>query len=357
MDSHLAYIKLPLIHRWQSVIAHEKNLKDFEFSYIPFYPSDNKVLTTYRLALADSSRCLKLFLSHDQEYLKFVDSWCNPSEKLILKDLPDFHLIYPGFFGNSLSSEFTPPAVAPIFTLNDHQDDSSNMALDPVFQSISYAVPDYLIQLTPIDYENNATRFHFSCTFKYDDNDDDLSAYVPPASISITQLMSDTGLSIAAATRLVAKLPALHAAAKAKYTLPIVTPPRQVDSFIDFDELLSVYDIPLLLCTFNASMLNDDSDDESYDSDNDSFFSFSSFDNSSFISPLSESIVFLLIAFPLFCFDIDPLVAVSTIMFSNDISKYKPFSISSFFDFSKFECCHKWKIYHFSLLPVMIFIS
>ncbi|UZO01140.1 uncharacterized protein OCT59_012244 [Rhizophagus irregularis] len=336
MDSHLAYIKLPLIHRWQSVIAHEKNLKDFEFSYIPFYPSDNKVLTTYRLVLADSSRCLKLFLSHDQEYLKFVDSWCNPSEKLILKDLPDFHLIYPGFFRNSLSSEFTPPAVAPIFTLNDHQDDSSNMALDPVFQSISYAVPDYLIQLTPIDYENNATSI--------------LSA------LKVSDALNST-YCLAKFTRLIAKLPALHAAAKAKYTLPIVTPPRQVDSFIDFDELLSVYDIPLLLCTFNASMLNDDSDDESYDSDNDSFFSFSSFDNSSFISPLSESIVFLLIAFPLFCFDIDPLVAVSTIMFSNDISKYKPFSISSFFDFSKFECCHKWKIYHFSLLPVMIFIS
>ncbi|PKY56062.1 hypothetical protein RhiirA4_476056, partial [Rhizophagus irregularis] len=86
--------------------------------------------------------------------------------------------------------------------------------------------------------------------------------------------MSDTRLSFATATRLAAKLPALYANARAKY------PPRQVESFIDFDELLliydaplrhvesfidfdelpSVYDVPLLLRSFNTFTLIDDSD-------------------------------------------------------------------------------------------------
>ncbi|CAB5374309.1 unnamed protein product [Rhizophagus irregularis] len=59
-----------------------------------------------------------------------------PFERSILKDLPDFHLICPGSFGNFLSSEFMLPAVAPAFMPDDHQDDSSDMTLDPVLQSV-----------------------------------------------------------------------------------------------------------------------------------------------------------------------------------------------------------------------------
>ncbi|PKK56692.1 hypothetical protein RhiirC2_799501, partial [Rhizophagus irregularis] len=252
-----------------------------------------------------------------------------PFERSTLKDLPDFYFICPGSSGNSLSLK----------TSDDHQDDSPDMALDPVFQSY------------------NATQYHSSRLLNYNDDDGDLSTYVPSASISIAQLMSNIRLPVVAATRLVAKLPALHVATKAMYALLIVIPSRQVDSFIDFDELLSVYNVPLLLRTFNISMLNDDFDDESYDSDDDSLFFFSSFDDFSFMSPLSEPIISLPITFSHFCFDLDPLVAISTIMFSDDIPEYKPFSISSFFDFSKFERHHKWKIYCSSLLPVVIFIS
>ncbi|PKY29417.1 hypothetical protein RhiirB3_446036 [Rhizophagus irregularis] len=211
-----------------------------------------------------------------------------------------------------------------------------------------FLLPDYSVQLTPIDYKYNATQYHSSHSLNYDDNDADLFTYISAASISIAQLISDTELPVAAATRLVAKLSALHATAKAMYASPIVTPSGQVDSFIDFDEFLSVYDIPFLPCTFDTSMLNDDSDNNPYNSDDDSLFSFSFFDDFSFMSSLSESIVSLLIAFPLFCFDLGPLVVVSTIMFSDDISKYKPFSIGSFFDFSKFECHLSLKNYGWS---------
>ncbi|CAG8761383.1 uncharacterized protein OCT59_027764 [Rhizophagus irregularis] len=237
MDSQLAYIKLPLVNRWQSVITYEKNLKDYESSYIPLYLPDNKVLTTYRLALADSSRYLKFFHLRDQKYLKFVDFWRTPSERSTLKD-----------FRNSLFSEFMPPTVVPAFMPDDHQDDFSDMTLDPVLQSViqnpafqqiwpigpdpytfdsdgemdEFLLPDYPIQLIPIDYKNNATQCHSSRPLNYDDDDSDLSTYVPSTSISVAQLMSDTGLSIATATRLVAKLPALHAAAKAIFALPIV---------------------------------------------------------------------------------------------------------------------------------------
>ncbi|PKC63117.1 hypothetical protein RhiirA1_464203 [Rhizophagus irregularis] len=308
MDSQLAYIKLLLVNRWQSVITYEKNLKDYESSYIPLYLPDNKVLTTYRLVLADSSRYLKLFHLRDQKYLKFVDFWRTSSERSTLKDLLDFHLICSGSSRNSLFSEFMPPTVVPAFMPDDHQDDSSDMTLDPVFQSViqnpafqriwpmgpdpyytfrqndkilikfiltdkynpytfgsdgemdKFLLPDYPIQLIPIDYKNNATQCHSSRPLNYDDDDSDLSIYVPSTSISVAQLMSDTGLSIATATRLVAKLPALHAAAKAIFALPIVTPSRQINSFIDFDKLLSVYDVPFLPCTFDASTLNDDSE-------------------------------------------------------------------------------------------------
>ncbi|CAB4479331.1 unnamed protein product [Rhizophagus irregularis] len=165
-----------------------------------------------------------------------------------------------------------------------------------------FLLPDYPIQLIPIDYKNNATQCHSSRPLNYDDDDSDLSIYVPSTSISVAQLMSDTGLSIATATRLVAKLPALHAAAKAIFALPIVTPSRQINSFIDFDKLLSVYDVPFLPCTFDASTLNDDSEYEPYNSDDDLLFSFSSFDDFSFMSPLSKSIIY--------CFFFDHLSSI-----------------------------------------------
>ncbi|CAB5375647.1 unnamed protein product [Rhizophagus irregularis] len=113
-----------------------------------------------------------------------------------------------------------PPAVAPAFTPDDHQDDSSDMVLDPVLQSVirnpafqricpmepnlytfgsdsemdEFLFSDYSVQLTPIDYKYNTTY--------------------------IAQLISDIGLPISAATHLVAKLPALHAATKAMYASP-----------------------------------------------------------------------------------------------------------------------------------------
>jgi hypothetical protein len=220
-----------------------------------------------------------------------------------------------------------------------------------------YLLPDYPLQPSPIDCNNifSISAYPFQ-SFNYD-NDDGLSAYVPSESISVSQLMSDTGLPLDAATRLVAKLSGLYAYVKAKYAFPPVAPLRQVESFIDFDELLSVYDVPPIPCSFDAFTLNDDSDDEPYDSDDDSQFFFSSFDDSSLISPLSESAFPPPTVFPLFCLDSCSLVAISTRLFSDEISDYKPFSIGSFFDFSKFEHRHKWKIYRSFLPPVVIFIS
>ncbi|CAB4434250.1 unnamed protein product [Rhizophagus irregularis] len=83
-----------------------------------------------------TSRCLEKFFLHDQEYLEFVDSWYTTSQRLALKDLPDFHLICPGSSENSLLPDFTLPAVVPAYIPDDHQDDSSDIALDPVLQSV-----------------------------------------------------------------------------------------------------------------------------------------------------------------------------------------------------------------------------
>lgn len=229
-----------------------------------------------------------------------------------------------------------------------------------------FLLSDYSIHLIPIDYKKNSALAHPLCSLNCDDEMDRLSTYVPFTLATVSQLMLDTGLPFANATRLAAKLPALHAYAKAKYAPFIVSPSCQVESFIDFDELLSVYDVPLQVVesfidfdellsvydtpllphSFNAFMLNNDS--------NDVAISLSSFDNSPPMSPLSESIVPPLTVSSLFYLDFCPLVAVFTKLFSDEI---KPFSIGFFFEFSKFECHCKWKIYRFSLPPVVIFIS
>ncbi|CAB4443501.1 unnamed protein product [Rhizophagus irregularis] len=44
--------------------------------------------------------------------------------------------IHTGSSKNSLFPEFTPPAVASAFTPDDLQDDSPDMAIDPVLQSV-----------------------------------------------------------------------------------------------------------------------------------------------------------------------------------------------------------------------------
>lgn len=116
------------------MLIHEKNLKDFESSYILF--SSPSAFSFYRTKLDSTSHCFENFFSHDQEYLEFMDSWCTPFQRLALKDLPDFHLICPGSFENSLPSDFTPPAVVSAYIPDDHQDDSSDIALDPVLQSV-----------------------------------------------------------------------------------------------------------------------------------------------------------------------------------------------------------------------------
>ncbi|CAB4446621.1 unnamed protein product [Rhizophagus irregularis] len=110
------------------------------------------------------------------------------------------------------------------------------------------------------------------------------------------------------------------------YDIPL----QVVKSFIDFDELLSVYDVPLLPYSIDNSTMIVDSDDRPYDFDDDSHFFLSSFNDSSFLNSLSESTVSLPI---------------------------QPLSISSFSEFSKFERRRKWKIYCSSLPPVVIFIS
>ncbi|CAB4441201.1 unnamed protein product [Rhizophagus irregularis] len=280
---------------------------------------------------------------------------------------------------NFVPKKFTPSAVAPAFTPNDYQDGSLDMASDPVLQSVirdpafqricptgpdqyTYGsdgeINDFLLPDCPPDLSSTVNNVSSPwVTPPHFEDDDGLSFYVPSESASVSQLMSDTGSSYAHAAPFAARLPALYAHAKAKYATPIVTPPQQVESFIDFDELLSVYDIPLLPRSFDTFTLIDDSDDEPYDSDDDSQFSLSSFDDSSPLGPLSNPIVPLQIAFPLFCFDPCPLVVVSSTLFSDSFSDNKPFSIGPYFNFSKFERRRKWKIYCSSLTPVVIFIS
>lgn len=124
---------------------------------------------------------------------------------------------------------------------------------------------------------------------------------------------------------------------KKRFTPFSVAPFRQAESFIDFNEFLSVYDISLLPRTFDTFTLNDNSDDEPYNSDNDSQFSFSSFDDPSLLSSLSESTPPLPVVFSLFYLNPRPLVKISTVLFPDKFSDFNPFSISLFLNFSKFE--------------------
>ncbi|CAB4376930.1 unnamed protein product [Rhizophagus irregularis] len=74
--------------------------------------------------------------------------------------------------------------------------------------------------------------------------DKDFSCYTPLDFNEVSNLMSDLGLSSLEATRKAAKFAAVQVFAKNQFASPSsVTPLRQVESFIDFDELFSVYDV------------------------------------------------------------------------------------------------------------------
>ncbi|CAB4438670.1 unnamed protein product [Rhizophagus irregularis] len=237
---------------------------------IPLFVPSTSPSATFNKICSDFNELSELFLSSP--------SLLSRSEKkafrrTLVKRSPSVDLSFncSGSTRNFLSPKITPPAVTPAFTPDDYQDDSPDMALDPAIQSVlrdpafqricstgpnryTYGsdgeideclLPDYPVQPFPTICNNiSSNSAHSLQSFAYDD-EDGLSTYVPSELIGVSQLMSDTGLPFAAATRLVNKLPGLYAHAKAMYASPPDVTLRQVDSFIDFDDLLCVYDAPL----------------------------------------------------------------------------------------------------------------
>ncbi|CAB4417337.1 unnamed protein product [Rhizophagus irregularis] len=360
--------------KWKRLLSAEAAFNEFDSTFTPSHVFLDNYASLCSIRSVTFDRLLSVLSRKEKTALR--RTLVKRSTSCVLSDHSS---INPGSSRNFVPKKITPSAAAPAFTPNDHQDGSLDMASDPVLQSVirspafqricltgpdwyTYGsdgeIDDSLLPDYPADLSSTIENVSSSwVTPPHCEDDDGLSFYVPSESASVFQLMSDTSSSHVYAARLAAKLPALYAHAKAKYAIPIVTPPQQVESFIDYDELLSVYDVPLLPRSFDAFTLNDDSDDEPYDSDDGSQFSLLSFDDSSPLSPLSDPIIPLQIAFPLFCFDPCPLVVVSSTLFSDSISDNKPFSIGPYFDFSKFERHRKWKIYCSSLTPVVIFIS
>ncbi|CAB4411896.1 unnamed protein product [Rhizophagus irregularis] len=349
----------PSYNKWKRLLSQEKAFYEFDSTFIPSNSPSNSYLTQYSWLKTFSDHLLSSSLLSRSEKKTF---WHILVKRSIFVNP---FSICTGSSGNSLSSKFTPSAAVSFTYGSDSEIDE-------------FLFSGYPFQSSPIDYNRTFTQAHPPHLFNYDEVDDGLLAYVPSESASVSQLMSDARLPLANATRLVAaKLPALYTHARARYASPIITLPQQVESFIDFnellmvynaplqcvesfidfDELLSVYDVSLLPRNFDVFTLIDNSDDELYDFDDDLQFSFSSFDDSPFLCPLSDPIVPLQIVFPLFCFNLCPLMAVSTILFSDKNSDYNSFSIGPFFDSSKFERHRKWKIYRSSLSPVMIFVS
>ncbi|PKY58966.1 hypothetical protein RhiirA4_481326 [Rhizophagus irregularis] len=290
----------------QKLLSLEKSFNEFNSTYIPSNPP-SFAYTTRRSDLDNTLSRLRSILSRVKKKA-FQRILVNKSTSRGKFDHSSF---CPGSTRNSLSPEFTPPAVAPAFTPDNHQDGSPDMA------AMESLLSDHYSQALPnISYEF-PTDLPPQRRFENDDDEADFfSTYVPTS--SATESPHDAACT---ANRLAIMLAEL----KTWSTSSSATTFRQAESFIDFDELLSVYNVPFLPCSTDNSIMIVDSDDRPYDFDDDSHFFLSSFDNSSLLSLLSESTVSLPI---------------------------QPLSIDSFFEFSKFERRRKWKIYRSSLPPV-----